>query len=151
MQEQIKVMFKDNLLAFNFLCKYIEYIHLIDDIVDEDKCIDRILQTTQKAFEVFNHDYWIKYRLSLMLVERLVHNAYRDSTRWEIEDIEWKKRDAKVLNQRGYDMLFAIIMIEFGEDKLNEFSLLFREYSHTNQGHNELTESPRKVFGNSLV
>lgn len=137
MQEQIKVFFKDNLLAFNFLCKYIEYIHLIDDVVDEEKKVEDILKMTQKAFEVFNHDYWLKWRQSLLIVERLIHNAYKDSIVWENDSI-WKRRDAKVLNQRGYDMLFAIILIEFGEDKLNEFSLLFREYSHRNQGHHEL-------------
>lgn len=138
MQERIKVIFKDNLLAFNFLCKYIEYIHLIDDCVDEEKDIKRIKKLTQLAFEVFNHEYWLKWRLSLVVVERLAHNVYYDSVLWENEKEEWKKRDAKVMNQRGYDILFAIILIEFGEDKLNEFSLQFREYSHLNQEHDKL-------------
>lgn len=138
MQEQIKVMFKDNPSAFSFVCKYIEYIHLIDDVVDEEKNTETVLRMTQKAFEVFNHDYWLKWRQSLLIVERLVHNVYRDSTNWENSPEEWKKRDAKVMNQRGYDVLFAVILIEFGEDKLNEFSLLFREYSHKNQNHHEI-------------
>lgn len=136
-QERIRVIFKDNLLAFNFLCKYIEYIHCIDDCDDEAKDLKRNAKLTRLAFEVFNHDYWTKWRQSLMIVERLIHNAYRDSVIWEQESI-WKRRDAKVLNQRGYDMLFAIILIEFGEDKLEEFSLQFREYSHKLQGHHEL-------------
>lgn len=136
LQEEIIEMFKDKQEALSFLSKYVLYIHAVDDCIDEG--IQHVKNTTQLAFEVFNHSYWLKWRQSFALVERLIHNAYFDSLKWEKSGEKWKERDAKVLNQRGYDMLFAIILIEFGEEKLSEFSYKFREFSHLNQGHAEL-------------
>lgn len=136
LQKEIVEMFKDRPVALSFLGKCIQYYHAIDDVVDEGN--QHIQVTTRLAFEVFNHAYWIQWRQSLTIVERLIHNAFYDSTVWESSTEEWKKRDAKVLNQRGYDMLFAVILIEFGEDTLDKFSNKFREFSHVNQGHDKI-------------
>lgn len=138
MNKEIEEMFAGRKDAWFFLTTYIQYIHCIDDNIDEEKCRDRILQHTKLAAVLFNSDYWKKYQGNLVLVERLIFNAYRDSVEWENSEVGWKIRDSKVLNQLGYNMIFAIILIEFGEDKLNEFSLKFREWSHLNQGHDKL-------------
>lgn len=137
MQLEIQEFFKERKDAFYFLCQYVQYIHCIDDCVDEPNAGERTITLTELAAKTFNSPYWLKYQQNLIIVERLVHNAYFDSVVWENSQEEWKKRDAKVLNQRGYDMIFAVMLIEFGEDKLREFSSRFREYSHKNQGHHE--------------
>lgn len=144
MQQEIAVMFKDKPEALFFLGKYIEYIHSIDDCIDENRDSFVILKTAELAAVVFNTPYWKQWSSALYLVERLAFNSYHDSVRWENvtvdkDQINWMLRDSKVLNQAGYEILFAVILIEFGEDKLREFSPRFREYSHLNQGHDKLS------------
>lgn len=139
MQTEIAEMFKDKPAALFFLGKYIEYIHAIDDCIDEAKNPSTILKTAELASVVFNSPYWKQWSSALYLIERLAYNSYHDSVQWEHEGAPtWKQRDAKVLNQAGYEILFAVILIEFGEDKLRDFSPRFRHYSHLNQGHDKL-------------
>lgn len=143
MQKEIAEMFKEKPKAFFFLCQYIEYIHGIDDLVDEPKNFELIRKVTQLSAIVFNCEYWKEYSNALYLVERIAHNTYFDSVVWENTLVDkgqtnWKLRDSKVLNQCGYNIIFAVILIEFGEKKLEEFSLKFRNYSHLNQNHDKL-------------
>lgn len=138
MQLEVATMFKNKPDALQFICVYAEYVHCIDDCVDEIKSVSRIQELTRLAAFVFNSNFWIKHREHLIVVEKLIHNAYYDSVLWEKSEDKWKVRDSKVMNQRGYDMLLAVVWIEFGDTVLSEFSKRFREYSHMAQGHHEL-------------
>lgn len=137
-KSELGELFKSKQDAWQFLLMYLEYVHIIDDCVDEEKSVDRIEQLTKFAAIVFNSVYWRKWGTQLYITERLTHNVYFDSVVWENAEEAWKIRDSKVMNQRGYDMLFAVILIEFGEEELKKWSLKFRDYSHRAQDHHEL-------------
>lgn len=128
--EELKELFKDRPLAFSFLCFYLDYVHMVDDLVDEPKNTELIRQCSKQAAVVFNCDYWKQHSNALYLIDRITHNTYFDAVIWEHAEEEWKRRDARALNHCGYNMLFAVILIEFGEQKLQDVSLKFREYSH---------------------
>lgn len=123
-------LFKGRDEAYNFICRYIDYCHVIDDLVDEETTIAMIEQTTTLASVIFNLDYWKKYGTSLYLLHRIIHHTYFDSVQWERAEEQWKKDHARVLNHCGYNMLFAVVLIEFGEEKLKEVGMTFREYAH---------------------
>lgn len=130
MVRELQQLFKNNGEAYHFLCICFDYQHHVDDMVDQDKPFS-LRETTSLAAVMFNHSYWKKWGERLYLVERLVHNTYFDSVEWEQDGLhKWKRKDARVLGNCGYNMLFAVILIEFGENALTQFSLKFREYVH---------------------
>lgn len=125
--------------ARDFVFMYCDYVHAVDDCIDEEKSTEQVAKTIKLAALVFNSAYWNKWKHALFILERVIYCNYFDSVIWEQKDQEeWKKRDAKVLNQSGYLMIFAVILIELGEDKLKEVSLRMREYMHKTQGHDKL-------------
>ena len=126
-------LLKERKDALDFLKYYIDYCHMIDDLVDEDKNIELVRQTSKQAAIVFNCPYWKQWGANLYLVDRITHNTYFDSVVWEKSEEEWKRRDARALNHCAYNMLFAIILIEFGEAKLQEISGKYREFAHAKQ------------------
>lgn len=130
LQKNLQTLFTGRIAAFEFICLYLDYCHMVDDLVDEDKNIERINDTVSQASRVFNCSYWKQYGNSLLLVDRLIHNKYFDCVTWEHSEEQWKNEHARVLNHCGYDMLFAVILIEFGEGKLNELSLDYRNFAH---------------------
>lgn len=127
---ELAEMFNGREDAVNFVVAYGNYIEIIDDLVDEVKDKDRVRKVGEQAALVFNLPYWKKWGHALYYVERIIHNTYFDSVCWEESEEEWKRRDAKCLSHCGYNMLFAIILVEFGEKKLQELSLRFREHAH---------------------
>lgn len=127
---ELTELLKDKAEASEFLFLYGQYGELMDDVVDEPQSIVTTERMADFANKVNNCAYWIKHRQYLWVIERLIHNAYFDTVRWEKADEEWKRRDAKAMSHCGYYMLFAVILIEFGIEKLNEISLRFRNHAH---------------------
>lgn len=128
--KEITELLKDKPDAVEFLYLYGEYGELLDDVVDESPEILRAQRVDEYVIKLNNCKYWQQHMQYLWVVRWLVHNSYFDSVKWEHSDVEWKRRDAKCLSHSGYLMLFAVILIEFGIDKLNEISLRFREHAH---------------------
>lgn len=116
--------------AISYLHLYGQHCEIVDDNVDEEKSVERIEEQARIASDIAAHPYWQKNYYALWCVERLIHNTYFDSVKWEKSEEEWKRRDAKALSHCGYNMLFAVILIEFGADTLKNISLRFREHAH---------------------
>lgn len=131
LQKKLQDLFKSRLVAFEFVCLYLDYCHMVDDLVDEGKNIDLVNKTIAMASRVFNTTYWKQHGHALILVDRIIHNKYFDCVKWEHSNEEWKQSHARVLNHCGYDMLFAVILLEFGEETLNAVSMEYREFAHT--------------------
>jgi hypothetical protein len=127
---EVELMFAERKEALAFLKNYVDYIHAVDDLVDEPKDTNAIRHCSTLAAVVFSSDYWVRNKNYLYIVDRLTHNTYFDAVIWEHSPEEWKRRDARALNHCGYNMLFAVVLIEFGEVVLQKFSIKFREYSH---------------------
>jgi len=127
---ELTELFADKPEAYEFLKLYGDYGEIVDDVIDEERNLDTIETAARLCHAVNNCAYWNKWKHCLFLVERLVHNTYFDSVKWEKSNANWKRRDAKCLSHCGYNMLFAVILLEFGEETLNKFSLRFREHAH---------------------
>lgn len=117
--------------ACQFLHLYGEYCELMDDLVDEEKNVGSIEKAGRIRMDISLHPYWLKHCQQLAIVERLIHHQYFDMVEWEQSDEEWQRRDARALNHCAYNMLFAVILIEFGDDALKRFSLRFRNHAHS--------------------
>ena len=127
---ELTELFKDRPKAYEFLKLYGEHGELVDDLVDEIVTPELVEKESRLAHAVSNCEYWRTWQRELYLVSRLVHNQFFDSVKWESAQEEWKRRDAKALSHCGYNMLFSVILIEFGEETLMKFSLRFREHAH---------------------
>lgn len=116
--------------AAEFLQLYGEYGEAVDDLVDEVVLPELVEKVDRLRIKIEQCPYWQRNFIPLHVVGQLVHNTYFDSVKWESAKDEWKRRDAKCLSHCGYMMLFAVILLEFGLEKLTEFSLRFREHAH---------------------
>lgn len=123
-------MFLNNQEAWEFLKVSCEYYEMIDDDMDEDFNEERKRKIASLAACTYNSSYWRKHGAMLYLVDRIIHCQYFDSAIWEHSEEEWQRRDAKALSHAGVNMVFAVILLEFGQDVLDKFSLKFREHAH---------------------
>lgn len=130
LDEDIRNLFEGRNDAIEFLLLYSEYGGKVDDIVDEEKDQERVRQTTLFSSKVYNCNYWLKYRPQLLIIDRLIHNIYFDSVEWEHSPELWKREHSKVYSHCGMLMTLSVILIEFGDEKLREFSLRLKEYAY---------------------
>jgi hypothetical protein len=129
--EKIFDLLKNNPDAIAFLRVYSERGELIDDIVDEEKDIDKINQASYLSSLMFSSNYWIQNCDQLMLIEGIVNCLYFASTKWETAEEAWKRRDAKVISHCGYYMMFAVLLLETKNVVLvRELALEFMERCH---------------------
>jgi hypothetical protein len=116
--------------AVEFVKLYAEYIHAVDDIIDEGKNPKLILDTFNLATALFSSPFWHKHKDQLLIVDFLINNQYADVVSWEKSNDKWKRREAKALSHVGYNMLFAVIIVVAGRNKLREVSEKFRAWAH---------------------
>ncbi len=132
---EITELFKDKPEAIQFLHLYGEYCEVMDDLVDEVVYTEMVDKAGQLRMQIGQCPYWQMHNKHLWVVEQLIHNTYFDSVKWEDSKEEWQRRDAKALSHCAYNMLFAVILLEFGADVLNKISLRFREHAHKRHLH----------------
>lgn len=117
--------------AYEFLHLFGLYCSAIDDLVDEQKNNARVAQVTLLASQVHNCNFWKNHYQQLTIVERLIMNSYFDSVEWESAPEVWKRVTARVHAHDGMLMTFAVILIEFGDDKLKLVSRSWREQAYS--------------------
>ena len=120
-----------------FALAYRDYIHAIDDLIDDENrpSPEALLKVFAQAGELFSMPFWLKYGAFLAILEQIINNTYADSVEWEKMpgdhiSYHWKKSDSSVLRHAGIDMFFAILYLTVGRDKLREVSSSFREQAH---------------------
>lgn len=128
--EEISFLFKDRPEASEYLYLYGQYCEVMDDLVDESVTPDMVDRAGLLRMQIDVCPYWVANRTLLWLTERIIHHTYFDAVQWERAKEEWKRRDARVLNHCAYNMLFTVILIEFGDETLRKISLRFREHAH---------------------
>ena len=121
-------LFKDHPAAREFMCHYVKYINLIDDIIDEKTDHHEVLRAFAQSHSVFTNPFFIQYRHLLGFLELVINNEYADSVTWEKSGEEWKVRHADAIRHCGLNMLFGVIMILHGYDKLREVSCDLRTF-----------------------
>lgn len=130
LKSKIEGLLKHNQDALFFVCGYSEYAHLVDDLVDEPFNLERLQKTAAYANVLFSCPYWKMHGEKLRLLELTINLTYFDSAKWEKSNSDYLKREAKSLSHCGYNMLFAVLIIECGFDKTAEISAEFRESCH---------------------
>lgn len=113
-----------------FIINYVDYIELIDDLVDKDEkiLVDKI---TERSLKLFSCNYWHKNSQYLRLIEQITHIIYFNSVNWENSNIAWKRREAKAMSHFGYLMPLAIFLFETNNYELtSKLALQLQERSH---------------------
>jgi len=118
--EQLKKLLKSKPEASEYLLLFAQYCDLLDDQIDEEKNDERTRRISELAAKIFNCSYWQTYSKNLYLLERTINNCYFDSLRW-------KCPYGQLLASCGIQMIVAVLIIEFGEEVANEWSLKIRE------------------------
>lgn len=127
---ELKSLLQDHPDAINFACLYNDYIHAVDDVIDENGSYREVLKVTSLAACVFTMPFWRQYGSQLLLVDQLNNNQYADSVEWENSDKQWMLSDSKCLSHAGYNMFFAVIILLKGYDILRKISPRWRERAH---------------------
>lgn len=140
---RLRTLFKDKPNAWRWITRYGNYVEAIDDLVDEEKSVQRIRDTVTLANLVFCDSYWLENAMQLRVVELLINNEYFDSETWSQSNAKWKRVAGKVLSHTGLNMLLGVIIIEFGPEVAADISLTLREESHLN--HINDTEEMREL------
>jgi hypothetical protein len=114
----------------NFLTAYGHFIELYDDYIDRDKGEISIHTVKDKLVDLLSSNYWRDNATHLYLVEKLIQLQFADVVKWEQSDEEWMRRDAKALSHCGYNILFAIVILELGIEEAEKFSSEYRKTCH---------------------
>lgn len=123
-----KVLLKDPASKL-FILDYYEYVHKIDDLIDEGiKSNENLLSVFHAASKVFSNDFYRRYGHMLFIVNTLIHNTYSDIIQWEKSEIDWQKAYADNLRHCAIDMVFAVLYIVGGEEAMRKLSLPMREF-----------------------
>lgn len=147
--EHVRVLLAHNQDALNFVVAYGEYAELVDDLVDEVFCVKRLARMTALASQLFTSNYWQQRGHQLLMVEQLNNLSFFHTVEWEKAPEQWKRTDARSLNHTAYNMLFAILILEHGIEKVREITLRFRESAHLNQ-LTDTYEEPSKVVAKQV-
>ena len=126
----LAVLFQEKPEALEFLNLYGNYGELIDDMVDDPGNSLTVQKADELSIKICECSYWQKHQQCLWCIRWIIHNQFFDSVKLESSSELWKRRDAKVLSHAGSMMLFAVILIEFVVEKLNEISVRFREHMY---------------------
>lgn len=118
--------------AYEFVEHYKDYIHQIDDLIDnvDRPSSEQVLKAFAKAAHVFSLPFWRANGHMLFILEAIINNTYTDSVDWENSNTSWKRSDAAALRHIGIEMFFAVILLTHGRETLREISLEFREQCH---------------------
>lgn len=127
---EISELLKDKPEASEYLYLYGQLCEMMDDLVDEEKCVETVDKVGTLRMQLSTCSYWLKNWTHLWMTERLIHHQYFDMVKWEHSDEEWKRRDARAMNHCAYNMFFAVLQLEFGDEIVRKFSLRFREHAH---------------------
>jgi len=133
LQKKIEQLLAPHPEAWEFVLKYNEYCHAVDDIIDDEKKRadnEFILKAFQLAADVYSTPFYRRHVDVLRPIEFMVNNTYADSVKWEKSAETWKRRDAQAIRHVGIDMFFIVVAITYGRETMRELSDEMRTYSH---------------------
>jgi hypothetical protein len=132
--------------AYEFLCGWHHYTHLIDDFVDAppknaEESAERLGALLAWAAMLYSSPFWVKNVAALSPIVMSVTNTYIDSVRWE-QAIrpQWQKTVADTLRHSGNDMVFAVAAICGGWAHMRQFSLPLRAIAFAS--HHDVDGNP---------
>lgn len=116
-----------NAEAVDFLNRWSNYVHAIDDIIDENKSPEFIVSTFARSIEIHTHPFWLKNLAALRQVELHANNIYADTVNCEKSDEPWKKHFADWGRHGATEMVLAVAGIVGGYEHMRAISLEMRK------------------------
>lgn len=130
--QKIQDLLKDHPAASNFIQLYSDYVHKLDDLIDEQSCKEDsefILELNDLSNVLFSHPFYIANIQSLQILMFVITNEFADSIHWEKSGVKWKIEAAGTLRHAAIMVFYAVILICCGRKELRKISLEFREHT----------------------
>lgn len=113
---------KNNAQAMEWLSWWREYVHLIDDIIDEDlaECGTRSAERGVKrgtervnrmgilALQLYTHPFFRQHEASLKQLIVNITVAYELSVEWETSEMDWRRVWSDHYRHAGVEMVIAV-------------------------------------------
>lgn len=113
--------------AIDFLTRWSNYVHSIDDIEDTAATSEFRLKAFIQAMEIYTHPFFLKHGAAL---KQIVYNAtslYADSLECEKSAVDWHQRLWDWARHSGVEMVLAVACIIGGYDHMRSISMEFRK------------------------
>ena len=123
----------------DFLKRWSDYVHAIDDIEDEETTAEFRLATFVAALELYTHPFFLKHGAALKQVVYNCTNLYADAVAWEKSKVEWQRGFADWARHSGAEMVLAVARIVGGWPHMRNISLELRTVNWS-EHHNERGE-----------
>lgn len=125
--------------AMRFNDLWYQYCHGIDDLVDTmddgrpkmDK--EQILGLFIAALQLYNCDFFVRYRQMLFPTVLTVTNSFADSVAWEKSPLAHRRTMADCLRTCGNEMYYIVAMIKGGWNHARGISQAIRERDYLMQ------------------
>ena len=108
--------------AMDFLKRWSDYVHAIDDIEDEETTPEFRLQTFILALELYTHPFFLQHAAALKQVVYSATNLYADAVAWEKSKVEWQRGFADWARHSGAEMVLAVAGIVGGYAHMRSIS-----------------------------
>lgn len=123
-------------LAESWLLLWQDYVHRIDDLVDEG--VDRanpdagrqVCAAFAAGIEVHTHPFWLAHWPELKAVEHLVNVLYADSAAGERSDTAWKREWADHNRHAAMEMVVTVARLCGGLEHARHISQEQRNVCH---------------------
>lgn len=112
--------------AQKFLSDFGNYIHWIDDIIDENVTPEHVLKTFALGREIYTSPFFLRNMDKLRQIDVNCTNAYADSVQWEKSDVDWKRNWSDHYRHFGTELGLAVAYIVGGYEHMRSVSLELR-------------------------
>ncbi len=119
--------------AVAFLMAFVEYCHMLDDIVDKDKPVTdlRLVRESLALIDELMLNPWVQAnRVALWPVIVVGFNAWIDANAWEASADPQKQRDADVVKGVYHEVVWLTARLCGGFDHMRFVCAEHREYDH---------------------
>lgn len=111
------------------------YIHLFDDIIDENLAeggdrkqgVQRLLKMAAMALELYSHSWYRKNCFHLAPVMLLANVNFADSIDWEKSQVDWQRQVSDWFRHGWLDAVMMTAYLCGGYDHLASISKLFKQ------------------------
>lgn len=115
-----------NIPAADWLVKWAAYCHAIDDIIDEARGPQALLEVLANAVELYSHPFFLTNWSHLRPLVISITNSYADSVAWEKSDSAGERAMADVLRFSGLEMYLLVAALCGGYGHMRKISPLLR-------------------------
>jgi hypothetical protein len=116
-----------NPIAADWLQKWWKYCHAIDDIIDEQRGPEALLEVLAEAVELYSHPFFLAHWFHLRPVIITITNAYADSVAWEKSGDSAERQMADTLRFAGVEMYCMVAAICGGYGHMRKVSPVLRK------------------------